>query len=281
MINFFTIVQNGMPFIKHHIETFNKLSMPWHWHICEGLAELKADTGWSVARGGRIVSSMHDCGLSIDGTTEYLSDLSVDRWVSLYLPPKVDQFWPGKCAMCNTVVDAIKEPCLLWQIDVDEFWTVEQIEHMHQMFQEQPHRTAAWFWCRYYVGRDLMLSTRNCYANNPAYEWIRVWNFKPGMRFAAHEPPVLKDPSGADVARINPFMHAETEAAYLVFKHYAYCIESQLTFKEIYYGYNGALCQWRRLQNCTHFPVRLGDFLPWVGDNAQVIKLPSALAMPF
>ena len=50
-IHFFTIVLNGEPFIRYHLDSFNKLSFPWHWHIIEGLADLKHDTAWSVPLG--------------------------------------------------------------------------------------------------------------------------------------------------------------------------------------------------------------------------------------
>jgi len=53
-ILFFTIVLNGEPFIRHHIEVFKQLPFRWHWHIVEGVADLKHDTAWSVAQGGRI-----------------------------------------------------------------------------------------------------------------------------------------------------------------------------------------------------------------------------------
>ena len=50
-IHFFTIVLNGEPFIRYHLERFNVLNCPWHWHIIEGLAELKHDTAWSLQFG--------------------------------------------------------------------------------------------------------------------------------------------------------------------------------------------------------------------------------------
>ena len=45
-IHFFTIVLNGQPFIRYHIEVFKQLPFPWHWHIVEGVAELTHDTAW-------------------------------------------------------------------------------------------------------------------------------------------------------------------------------------------------------------------------------------------
>jgi hypothetical protein len=50
-IHFFTIVLNGEPFIRYHEEVFRKLTVPWHWHVIEGVALLRHDTGWSVASG--------------------------------------------------------------------------------------------------------------------------------------------------------------------------------------------------------------------------------------
>lgn len=268
MIHFFSLVQNGMPFIKHHLDTFKKLSVPWTWHVAEGLSELKGDTSWSVPRGGHIDDTMHRNGLSVDGTTEYLD--SIKDQIRIYRPSQV--FWQGKCEMCNTIVHNLKTPGLLWQIDVDEFWTPIQIELVWNMFAHDRQRTAAWFWARYYVGHDLVISTRNGYANNPGYEWIRVWNFVPGMSFAAHEPPVLRW-NGADVGRTNPFTHAETEVRGLVFRHYAYCLRSQLEFKEKYYGYAGAPEQWIRLQSAEEPVILLRNYLPWVGDGTTVVRV--------
>jgi hypothetical protein len=72
-IEIFTIVLNGISYIKYHLKEFEKLQIPWTWYIIEGVAELKNDTAWSVASGGNIPKKFHtDKYLSIDGTTEYI-----------------------------------------------------------------------------------------------------------------------------------------------------------------------------------------------------------------
>ena len=85
----------------------------------------------------------------------------------------------------------------------------------------------------------MVTSTRGGYANGPN-EWLRTWRFRPGMGWAAHEPPLLaqQEPHGQwrDVASINPFTKEETEAAGLVFQHFAYATLPQVRFKESYYG---------------------------------------------
>ncbi len=277
-IHFFTIVLNGMPFIKEHIEIFKNISPDWHWHVIEGVAELKNDTAWSVANGGKIDNSFHNNGLSNDGTTEYLDSLKKQypNLISIYRKPQ-GKFWGGKVEMINAPLPLITNECLLWEIDVDEFWTSSQINIGHQLFVENPNKYSAYYWCHYFVGKDIIISTRNGYANNPSFEWERTWRFLPHFRWAAHEPPTLieKTYSGEIKAVRNRgiFLHEETESVGLIFRHYAYVFEAQLQFKESYYGYKGAVADWIKLQNNTLYPAKLSNFFKWVSDDTLVDKV--------
>ncbi|WKZ57893.1 MAG: glycosyltransferase family 1 protein [Bdellovibrionota bacterium] len=279
-IHFFTIVLNGEPFIRHHIEQFKKLSGPWHWHIVEGLAAHAHDTAWSLENGGRIDSSLHDQARSNDGTSGYLDELArqYPQQVTVYRKAP-GELWDGKLEMVRAPLPNIRSTALLWQVDSDELWTTDQIERMEQLFREQPTKTAAWFWCWYYVGPELVVGTRLGYAENPNQEWLRVWRYSPGMQWVAHEPPILatRDESGRylDVGRINPFVHDEMERHGLVFQHPSYVNESQLRFKELYYGYKDAVKHWRRLQEQSYFPQKLREYFPWVKDDTMVVKAAS------
>jgi glycosyltransferase involved in cell wall biosynthesis len=283
-IHFFTIVLNGEPFIRYHEHVLSRLPVPWHWHIVEGVASLVHDTSWSVASGGHIPASIHDRGRSNDGTAEYLDGLAArvpDR-VTLYRKP-LDEFWDGKREMCNAPLSNIMEECLLWQIDADELWTAEQISAVHREFVKDPSRTAALFWCDYFVGPEKMISTRYNYAENPAQEWRRTWRFKPGDRWLTHEPPTLSrrcnwvSRQWRKLERRSPFRrrkekafrHDETEAVGAVFQHFAYATEAQVNFKESYYGYTGALEKWRVLQSHRGSGF-LRDYFPWVTDECLV-----------
>lgn len=274
-VHFLTIVLNGQPFIEYHINLFNQLPFKWHWHIVEGVAALNHDTAWSKAQGGEIDESLHNNGLSFDGTSEYLNELvrQFPDKVSLYRKP-VGEFWDGKCEMVNAPLHNIKEECVLWQIDVDEFWTVEQIIKGRELFINYPHKTAAYYWCQYFVGPNLFVSSRNCYSQNPSQDWLRTWRFQPGMQWTAHEPPtlckIMPDGSKFDIARVNPFLHSRTEREGLVFQHFAYIIREQLLFKEKYYGYKDALSSWLSLNNREKFPVFLRDYFEWVSDDTTV-----------
>jgi len=173
-IHFFSIVLNGMPFIEAHIGEMLKLPFDWHWHIVEGVASLSHDTGWSVAKGGRIDPLLHCNGLSNDGTTEYLDQLARahPNHITVYRKPD-GQFWDGKVDMVSAPLDHIREECLLWQIDVDEIWTASMFAKMRDKFIDDPDRTAAYFLC-YFFFRNLVVVSANTYGNHLAYEWLRV-----------------------------------------------------------------------------------------------------------
>jgi predicted O-linked N-acetylglucosamine transferase (SPINDLY family)/predicted O-methyltransferase YrrM len=274
-INFFTIVLNGQPFIEYHIEVLKQLPFKWHWHIIEGVADLKHDTSWSVQLGGNISAELHKNGLSYDGTKEYLDELAklYPNNITIYRKPE-GEFWDGKREMVNAPLANIQEECLLWQVDVDELWTLEQICTAREMFITNPDKTAAFYWCWYFVGEKLIISTRNCYAQNPQQDWLRTWKFKPGAFWATHEPPILVEPlldgKHQNIAAVNPFLHDETEKNGLVFQHFAYVTSEQLRFKEQYYGYSNAVSQWQALQSNSKFPTLLRDYFAWVGDETIV-----------
>jgi glycosyltransferase involved in cell wall biosynthesis len=285
-VHFFTIVLNGQPFIRYHIDIFKELPFKWHWHIVEGVADLKHDTGWSTKLGGRVADDIHHNGRSNDGTTEYLDELArlYPENVTVYRKPE-GLFWDGKREMVNEpLVSSIREECLLWQIDADELWTIDQICTVQQMFLHNPDKTAAFYWCSYFVGENLVISSRNCYAQNPQQEWLRTWRFKPGCVWVAHEPPTLAEPlpkgQWRDVATVNPFLHEETEKRGLIFQHFAYATQEQVQFKEQYYGYANAVSQWNSLQEQTQFPVLLRQFFAWVHDATMVEKAESCGVVP-
>ena len=251
-IDILTIVLDGMPWIACHLPVFNKLSIPWHWHIVEGAAMNTHCTKWCNPQTPR---------LSKDGTNEYLDSISGHPNITVYRKEK----WDGKVEMVNAPLANIKKECVLLEVDCDEMWTTKQLEDMVEMFESDKDRTHAMFWCRMFFGPHLVMTTRNCYANNPGQDWKRAWRFKPGASFKSHEPPSL-------IGEHNGFSHSDTESRGLVFDHYAYATLKQAQFKEQFYRYNGAAEQWKRLQECDQLPVRISDFLGWVKDKSCVAK---------
>lgn len=276
-VHFFTIVLNGEPFIRYHLDVLRTLPFRWHWHVVEGVASLVHDTGWSVAAGGRVDAAVHRDGLSVDGTTQYLDEIAAAEpgRITVYRKPD-GMFWDGKREMVSAPLPGIKEECLLWELDSDELWTAEQIESMHRLFARERQRTAAYYWCHFVPAPGAVVTTRYNYSQNPAFEWLRTWRYRPGDEWEAHEPPILVRRTHigrVDVAKIRPFVHEETEQAGAVFQHFPYATEAQVRFKEDYYGYRGALAGWRELKKDVQLsrgPLRLGDYLPWVQDDTLV-----------
>ena len=273
-VHFFTLVLNGEPFIRYHVSEFSKLPFDWHWHIVEGVAELNRDSSWAAALGGKVPESANRGGLSCDGTSEYLDALQREMPGRVTVIRKQGgHYWDGKIEMCNTAISDLAEECLLWEVDVDELWTSEQIEIVRRAFMDNPDRTAAYYWCNFFVGPSRIISTRYNYAQNPNQEWLRTWRFKPGMWWASHSPPVLamkgEDGAQVDVAKIHAFNQDETEALGAVFDHCAYVLESQVAFKETYYGYKGATKEWRALQADTDVPGFVADHFSWVTDRTM------------
>lgn len=276
-VHFLTIVLNGMPFIRYHFDMMLALPFEWHWHIVEGVADLKHDTAWSVRNGGSVSDEMHFMGRSLDGTTEYLDGLVATHpdKVSIYRKP-AGAFWDGKVEMVNAPLVKIRRECLLWEIDADELWTADKIATARRLFLQDQSLSSAYYWCHFFVGQEIAVSTRNCYSQNPGVEWLRTWHYYPNCRWIAHEPPrlvtLLPDGHWADQGTTNPLRHNETEVAGLVFHHYAYATEAQIQFKESYYGYRNGVNGWKRLQSEVTFPCLLKEYFPWVGDETLVDK---------
>ncbi|GAA4247614.1 hypothetical protein GBZ26_10125 [Azospirillum formosense] len=288
-VHFLTIVLNGDPFIRYHLEVFRQLPFPWHWHVVEGVAELVNDTAWSVTQGGRVPQDLHRDGRSGDGTSAYLDRIAAQEpgRVSVYRKP-LGTFWRGKLEMVSAPLATMTEECLLWQVDADELWTVEQITRAHRMFLDSPSRTAALYLCHFFVGPSLVLDRLDSYGNHRSYEWLRTWRYRPGDAWQSHEPPrltrSLPDGTVVDLGAANPFLHEETAAGGLVFQHFAYATREQVAFKEIYYGYDGAVGRWEALQAAGRavgsgtLPLR--GFFPWVTDAATVARAEHALVEP-
>lgn len=262
-VTFFTLALDAMPFLTWIYPELRKLDFPWELWVMEGAAQPNNCTSWCKPMPPR---------LSTDGTTGYLQSLaSFDKRVHHIEKP----IWPGgKVQMCNFPLRTLHEPRLLWQMDADEIWTAAQITTMRNLFIRHKAKNCAYFRCRYFVGPDLVITSREGFGNNSAYEWHRVWKIEPGVKWLSHEPPKL--------ANFNPipFTQDETEKEGLVFEHYSLATEAQVAFKRDYYGspnnklghlYANAVEGWGKLQRNEKWPVKqLKEFLPWVGEGVTV-----------
>lgn len=243
-----------MPFLPIQFAMLNRLTIPWEWHVVMGTARPRRCTSWC-----RAVPEI----ISDDGSLEFMQSLAtVPGRITLYNKPA----WDGKLEMVNHPLQNIKEPGLLWQLDADEIWTPQQIECCRDLFLTHPEKSVAWFWCRFFLGPDIVVSSRKNWGNHKDWYWTRVWRFVPGQEFVSHEPPVMTHPGEA-------FSQDEMERYDLVFDHYAYLLESQVRFKEAYYGYPNLTESWKALQANTEWPVKVNKFLPFVLDDGEATRL--------
>ncbi len=262
-VDFFTLVLNGMPFLRRQWEILKSLSGDWHWHVVEGVAELKHDTAWSLKNGGSIPRKFSNRILSDDGSSEFLDGIADEqpRHVTIY---RKDRAWEGKLEMCRAPLCNIPaEGGLLWQLDVDEIWAPDTISQVRRTFAQDSNLMAAQFRCRFFVAPDLILDNAGFFGNDDACEWRRVWRFRDGDQWVTHEPPVLTR-DGADLFSMKSLSSEQTHKNGWRFDHFAYVLDSQVSFKESYYGYPGALDGWRRMCESRMPEVRPGAFLPWI-----------------
>ena len=123
-----TIVKNGCPWIKTHLEVFEATGLDWIWSIAEGQAANVNCSKWCRPM---------PTGFSTDGTHEYLLSLAHNPRVKIHCK----KFWPGgKVEMVNDALTQIKEPCILMQVDADEKWRAEQLRRIVELFDSGDSR---------------------------------------------------------------------------------------------------------------------------------------------
>lgn len=256
-LDIISIVLDGQPMILFHLPMLNSLpaEVDWHWWIVEGAAANTNCTKWCKPQLPR---------LSRDGTTEYLNSLRYHPRATILQR----EMWPGgKVEMVNAATTAINRKTVLLQMDADECWTADQLQRMLAIFAEQPEIHWMRFFCQYFVGPNIVITSENGYGNRPS-EWLRAWKFTPGMKWKTHEPPLLGDIRKWGLTR------EQTRKLGFRFDHFAYAFEPHVAYKEAWYGYKGAVGAWRRLQENTQWPCSdLRMFLPWVGPNVTADRL--------
>lgn len=248
-----TIVLDGMPWITHHLPTFNRLSIDWRWTIAHGVSQNLKDTSWMQPQLPR---------LSNDGTTEYLSLIANHPRVRV-LERKM---WLGKTSQINACLEGVAAPAAILQVDADEVWTASQIEAIASLLETRAapgEFDRMQFWCRYFLGPNIVaVGHGNSYGCRNA-EWMRAWIMRDDQqRFTTHEPPVFDNNRGQMMSRDATREHG------LIFDHFAYATKRQLEFKERVYNYRGAVAGWESLQKNDVWPAKLKLFMPWVDDSA-------------
>lgn len=250
----FTIVLNGMPYIKQQMEIIPKFFDKWY--IVEGATKPILDTSWCRPIHSKFYSERF---LSVDGTTEFLDNINIEK---IHIIRK-NGLWDGKVEMCNSFSFDMQN-CILMQFDVDEIWDEKVLSEVLEYAEIDLSVHGMLFPCNYYVGPNIYTDTYGCYGNY-AVDWQRLWKLTKPTRWISHEPPRIHG------CNLFTTQHFARERGW-VFDHYAYATPEQARFKENFYGYVNALENWHKLQNNTSFPCKLRDYFHWVPDDSIVNK---------
>lgn len=183
----------------------------------EGASKSTFCTSWCKS----MPEKYHSNGHSVDFTLQHLKQAE-----SVY-PDKVkvittEGLWDGKVSMFNEAVKLIKEPCWLWQVDVDEYWKNSQLDSAETILTNLGADVGA-FSCDYMLSDDVIL--RGNWGESDKQGYTRLWNYQPGRKFLAHEPPVIE----GSQRMVPPMLMPR-------FKHLAYYYEQDVKFKSEWYG---------------------------------------------
>ena len=251
----FTLVLNGMPFIEQQAKIIPEVFDVWY--IIEGATLPLHDTAWCRPINQEYYTSNK---LSVDGTSEFLDSIQSDKIKII----RKNDFWNGKVEMCNSFMHDVQNAVLM-EFDVDEIWDVDVLRNVLQFAEENSGFDAMLFRCNYFVGPDIKITNYGCYGN-PDDHWPRLWRVVEKSSWISHEPPRI-------LGLHRHLNQAFTESKGWIFNHYSYVNESQVRFKENFYGYVGAVESWKKLQQHKEFPCLLRNHLPWVRDNAIVDRI--------
>jgi len=262
----FTIILNGLQHLEHgkFIETM--INAMDYWVIVEGLALPNGSTAW-CKRLDNERKYVSDTGGSVDGTSELLMDIWAEYPNVEYIAP--DAPWHSKDDMVNAAIDRLNKlvsgyPCMLWQVDCDEQWTLKSMEDAEDGLI-QAGGTCGCFHADYFVGHNLVARGTWGEGNDPAdamrnaYRRLWLWN---GKKFATHEPPMLEGGNGKEVLLPQRF------------SHYAYYFEEDVAFKERFYGYNGLRKKWLSLQKMS-MPQPISSLLSngWASTDTIITRI--------
>lgn len=239
----FTIILNGIHHLKHN-DYGNLIPKIFdYWVIVEGAASNKGSTRWCKD----ILEDYHKNGNSIDGTIDYIKDVLQKNHKNIIFI-EADGIWPSKDYMVNRAVDEIKkltDSCFLWQIDIDEQWTKDQIVKSERELVSRGASTGE-FLVYQFLGEGIIASGKH-WAGNP---FIRLWDWS-GEHFKTHEPPVLENNNR------NKILLTEK------MKHYSFYFEQDVKFKDKWYtDHEGCYDRWVELKKEKNFPQHITYLFP-------------------
>jgi len=201
-----TIIYNGLHHLLHRdfaqfmAENFD------YWAVVDGLSQNGGSTKWC----NKVEGKPH----STDGSVEFMREFAATHPNVMYKVATMP--FKSKDHQVNEAVEMIRRKVkhgYLWQVDVDEKWTAEDLDKAERLLADSPMRQAS-FGFNHYVGQNLVAvgTWGSGYVNR-----LFMWR---GQRFASHEPPRM-DTRGRTL-KIDEVR----------FDHYSYAFEQDVLFKD-------------------------------------------------
>lgn len=254
----FSIIFNGLHHLLHNDQYRFILDNCDKWIVVEGASKSNGTTSWCKT----MPDEYHKNGASIDGTREFLHELSQLESKLIYVPS--DGFWHSKDVQVNRAIEELKKitnECFLWEFDIDEQWTSDSMNQAEKEMQEEGIKSAS-FRANCYVGQNLLAIGEwgECVTGG----YPRMWHWQ-GENFKCHEPPILEGTENKPSKLLSPR-----------FNHFNYFFEKDVKFKDLWYsGHEHILERWKRLNSLPKeaFPVRLSALITgyWGTTNSAII----------
>lgn len=220
LITFGIIVLNGEPFIRYCLRQL-------YPHAHEIIV---------VEGGSRKAASFAPDGHSTDGTLEVLNAFKRDEDPEDKVTVVAREgFWSEKDEQSQAYAN-IATGNWLWQVDVDEFYTHEDLEKVKRYLRENPDITAVSFRQRpFFGGLGYWFDSYNLRAENTS-EYHRLFRWGAGYQYTTHRPPTVVDDKGIDVRRKRWLSARDTERMGVVLYHYSLLLPKQVRDKCAYYN---------------------------------------------
>jgi len=251
----FTIILNGLHHLQHNDYANYILDNFDYWVVVEGASGNKGSTSWC----NKMLDKYHNNGNSIDGTIEYLENLSETRKNLIFV--KADGCWESKDVQVNRCITEVKKltnKCMLWEIDIDEQWNNDDMLEAETELLKLGGKCGC-FKCHYFLGENIQAIGE--WGEGNVIRYNRLWDWE-GEYFKCHEPPLL---DGRNDSYLLPQR----------FNHYAFYFEKDVKFKNDWYkGHDGCHEKWLLLQQENIFPQNIRYLFPNFTSllNTQIIK---------
>jgi len=233
----FTIIYNGLNHLKNaNFAEFMAKEFDY-WVIVEGHAKPGGSTNWC-----------YDLKIpvrSTDGCHEYLLDFSKAHDNVIYYSK--GGYWESKDEQVNKAIQLIRKKitsCILWQVDIDEVWTSENLE-VNEMHLKRSRKSCGKVQFNHIVGEmdGSYLVARGRWGSSFVN---RVWNWN-GEDFLTHEPAEIKGQRTVNLPR--------------KFDHFSMYFKEDIIFKEKYYGYENLYENWQDMHQRGRFPMLVSRLL--------------------